>query len=46
MTCANRIVLVTMGSTEEGGAQVRPLVVLSIPGIVLIVLPNPGLVFS
>ena len=41
------IVLVSMGSIEEGGAQVRPLVVLlSTPEIVLIVLPNPELVFS
>ena len=41
------IVLVSMGSIEEGGAQVwPPVVLLSIPRIVLIVLPNLGLAFS
>ena len=41
------IVLVSMGSIEEGGPQVRPLVVLiSILRIVLIVLPNLGLAFN
>ena len=41
------IALVSMGSIEEGGAQVRRLVVLlSVPETVLIILPNLGLVFS
>lgn len=41
------IVLVSMGSIEEGGAQVWQLIVsLSVLRIVLIVLPNTGLVFS
>ena len=41
------ILLVSMGSIEEGGAQVRPLVVLlSVTEMMLIVLPNLGSVFS
>ena len=41
------IVLVSMGSIEEGCAQVWAMVVLlSIPRKVLIVLPDPGLAFD
>jgi len=41
------ITLVSMGPIEKGGAQVRQLVVLlSVPGMMLIFLPNIGSVFN